>query len=129
MCQQISARPLTDSSEPPKVALGELPGASPSTLRAALGHPEELPGAAKPRICKRLQREHQLRPPSCRTWVTLAHPAPPVVDLHLTLTANTVLASPLRQASPPAGPAGSADSERPAATCADPGGKTRAFIF
>ncbi len=27
------------------------------------------------------------------------------------------------------GQPGSADSERPAATCADPGGKARAFIF
>ena len=54
------------------------PEASPSTLRAALGSPEELPGAAKPRICKRLQREHQLRPPSWSTWNTWAHPAPPV---------------------------------------------------
>ena len=67
MCQQTSARPLTDLSEPRKVTLGELPGASPSTLRAALGPPEKLPGAAKPETRKRLQREHQLRPPSQST--------------------------------------------------------------
>ena len=48
----------------PKNNPRRLPGAFPSTLRAALGPPEELPGAAKPEMCKRLQREHQLRPPS-----------------------------------------------------------------
>ena len=64
----------------PKSSPRRLPGASPSTLRAALGPPEELPGAAKPRICKRLQREHHFRPPSQSTLYRLAHPAPPVVN-------------------------------------------------
>ena len=67
----------------PKSSPRRLPGASPSTLRAAPGPPEELPGAAKPRICKRLQREHHFRPPSQSTWYRLRHPAPPVVRLAL----------------------------------------------
>ena len=86
------------------------PEASPSTLRAALGSPEELPGAAKPRICKRLQREHQLRPPSQSTWNTLRHPAPPVDSTMFRRSLIEVLACPFSQASPRAGPAGSADS-------------------
>ena len=67
MCQQTSARLLTDTSELSKVAPGELQ----ERPRA----PEELPGAAKPRICKRLQREHQLRPPSESTWHPWSDPA------------------------------------------------------
>ena len=59
----------------PKSSPRRLPGASPSTLRAALGPPEELPGAAKAEICKRLQREHQLQPPSESTLHTWYHPA------------------------------------------------------
>ena len=86
------------------------PGASPSTLRATLGSPEELPGAAKPRICKRLQREHQLRPPRESTLYRWSDAAPPVVDLPLTLPPNPVLVYRPCQASPPAGPMGSADS-------------------
>ena len=78
MCQQISEKQPTDPREPPKSSPRRAPGASPSTLRAALGHPEELPGAAKPRICKRLQREHPLRPPSESTWHPWRSPAPPV---------------------------------------------------
>ena len=77
MCQQTSARshgPLGT----PKSSLRRAPGASPSTLRAARGPPEELPGAAKPEMCKRLQREHQLRPPSQSTLYTLCPPAPRV---------------------------------------------------
>ena len=62
----------------PKSSSRRLPGASPSTLRAALGPPEELPGAAKPETCKRLQREHQLAPPSQSTWYNWSHPAPRV---------------------------------------------------
>ena len=90
----------------PKSSPRRLPGASPSTLRAALGPPEELPGAAKAEMCKRLQREHQLRPPSQSTLDSSSYPAPPALNLPLTLPAHTVLASPLPQASPPAGPIG-----------------------
>ena len=72
-----------------------------STLPAALGRPEGLPGAAKARMCKRLQREHQLRPPSQSTWDPLSHAAPPALNLPLTLPAHTVLAYPLPQGLPP----------------------------
>ena len=64
----------------PKSSPRRLPGASPSTLRAALGPPEELPGAAKPRICKRLEREHHFRPPSQSTLYGLCPPARPYVN-------------------------------------------------
>ena len=85
----------------PKSSPRRLPGASPSTLRAALGPPEELPGAAKARICKRLQREHQLRPPSQSTLDPSAYAAPPALNLPLTLPAHTVLSYPLPQGLPP----------------------------
>ena len=86
------------------------PGASPSTLRATLEHPEELPRAAKPRICKRLQSEHQLRPPSQSTWNPWWHPAPPVDSTMFRRSLIEVLAYPFSRASPRAGPSGSADS-------------------
>ena len=90
----------------PKSSPRRLPGASPSTLRAALGPPEELPGAAKPEICKRLQREHQ---PSQSTLDTWEHPAAPALNLPLTLPAHTVLAYPLPQGLRPRRTLGSAD--------------------
>ena len=50
-------------------------------------------------------------PPSQREHLYyLNHAAPPVLNLPLTLPANTVLAYRPCQASPPAGPMGSADS-------------------
>ena len=64
----------------PKSSPRRLPGASPSTLRAAFGPPDELPGAAKPRICKRLEREHHFRPPSQSTLYRLRPPARPYVN-------------------------------------------------
>ena len=67
MPQQSSPKPLKDPLEPPEAPLGAPPETPRSTLPAALGRPEGLPGAAKARICKRLQREHQLRPPSQST--------------------------------------------------------------
>ena len=82
------------------------PGASPSTLRATLGSPEELPGAATPRICKRLQREHQLRPPSQSTLYPVRHPAPPVDSTMFRRSLIEVIACPFSQASPRAGPGG-----------------------
>ena len=39
------------------------PGAPRGILRAAFGQPKELPGAAKARISKPLQREHHFRGP------------------------------------------------------------------
>ena len=81
MPQQSSPKPLKDPLEPPKALLGKPRETPRSTFPAALGRAEELPGAAKARICKRLQREHQLRPPSQSTWYTWCHPAPPVVNL------------------------------------------------
>ena len=39
------------------------PGAPRGILRAAFGQPKELPGAAKARISKPLQRDHHFRGP------------------------------------------------------------------
>jgi hypothetical protein len=86
------------------------PRASPSTLRATIGSPEELPGAAKKKICKRLQREHQLQPSSWSTLNTLSHPAPTVDSTMFRRSLIVVLACPFSRASPRAGPWGSADS-------------------
>ena len=86
----------------PKSSPRRLPGASPSTLRAALGPPEELPGAAKPEICKRLQMEHQLRPPSESTLNWWSHPAPPVDNL--CSEAPSWYLSPLCSLTPPRAP-------------------------
>ena len=80
MCQQTSARPLPDPSGPRKVALGDSQERSRAPSGPPSDPPEELPGAAKPRICKRLQREHHFRPPSQSTLYRWWHPAPPVVN-------------------------------------------------
>ena len=120
MCQQTSEKPAHGPFRTPKSSPWRLPGASPSTLPAALGPPEELPGAAKPRICKRLQREHQLRPPSQSTWYSSPYAAPPALNLPLTLPAHTVLAYPLPQGLPPRRTMGVGGFDWAAPTAADP---------
>ena len=102
MPQQSSPKPLKDPLEPPKALLGEPWDTPRSTLPAALGPPEGLPGAAKAKTCKRLQREHQLRPPSQSTLDPLSHPAPPALNLPLTLPAHrSLLPAPAGPPPPP----------------------------
>ena len=109
MPQQISSKPLKDPLEAPKAPLGE--------PRERPGAPSQPPSDAPRRSPEPPSREYAN---GCRgstnsalqaeaPWVTGTTQPPPVVDLPLTLPAQTVLASPLPQASPPAGPVGSAD--------------------
>ena len=106
MCQQTSARPPTDPSEPPKVARRD----SQERPRAPSGPPSDIPRSSP----EPPRREHAN---GCRGSTNSALPArapctpgdtqpPPALNLPLTLPANTVLAYPLPQASPPAGPSG-----------------------
>ena len=95
----------------PKSRSRSAPEAPWNTLRAAFGQPEPLPGAAKARICKSVEREQLFHRPAESTWDRLSHPAPPVVELPLppsSLHRSRLPALP--GASPHAGPPGSADS-------------------
>ena len=121
MPQQSSPKPLKDPLEARKVALGE-PRERP---RAPSGPPSDLPRSSP-------------EPPSreyangCRGSTNSGRPArapgtpgstepPPLIVYVQTLPYGSSRLPALSGLPPRQGPSGSADSERPAATCADPG--------
>ena len=91
----------------PKSCSRSAPEAPWNTLRAAFGHPEELPGAARARICKSVESEQLFHRPGESTLDRWDYPAPPVVELPLppsSLHRSRLPALP--GASPHAGPSG-----------------------
>ena len=94
----------------PQKWLSESPGSVPEHPP---GRPRIPRGAPRSRQAENMQTaaERAPTPPSQREHLyNLSHAAPPVLNLPLTLPANPVLAYRPCQASPPAGPMGSADS-------------------
>ena len=106
MPQQSSPKPLKEPLEPPKAPLGE-PWETPrSTLPAALGAPRSSPEPPRREHANGCRGSTNSALPARAPWTPILTQPPPALNLPLTLPAHTVLAYPLPQASPHAGPIG-----------------------
>ena len=119
MCQQTSARPLTDPSEPRKVALGD----SQERPRAPSGPPSDLPRSSpeppSQKYANGCRGSTNSGRPARAPWTPWHHQPPPLIDYVLTLSHSSSRLSAL-SLPPPTPDPGGRRIDWAAPTAADP---------